>query len=162
MPKTSSNKIFGPLIRAKRLKRGFGLLELANLAGMDATQLSRMETGQRLPPELPGLVVLANKLGIHANSEEFSELLAAADQDRNPALHKMALEMRGGKAWNPFRQLERNEVTCASLGELVSKATQQAIEVQAHEIAVTSAAGRTTVFRLQEGKLKKKKKEASQ
>src|SRR5579863_9181260 len=119
MTKNPSNKIFGPLLRAKRLKRGFGLLELANLAGMDATQLSRMETGQRLPPELPGLVVLANKLGINANSEEFSELLAAADQDRNPALHKMALEMRGGKSWNPFRQLERNEVTCSSLGELV-------------------------------------------
>jgi transcriptional regulator with XRE-family HTH domain len=158
MATTPPNKMFGPLIRAKRLKRGFGLLELANLAGMDASLLSRMETGQRLPPELPGLVVLANKLGIHANSDEFSELLAAADQDRNPALHKMALEMRGGKSWNPFRQLEGNEVTCTSLGELVSKATQKAIEIQAREIAVTSPAGRTTIYRLQEGRLKRKKK----
>jgi len=158
MATAKANKIFGPLIRAKRRKRGFGLLELANLADMDASLLSRMETGQRLPPELPGLVVLANKLGIHADSEEFSELLAAADQDRNPVLHKMALEMRGGKSWNPFRQLQGNEVTCNTLSELVSKATQQAIEVSAQKIAVTSGTGRVTIFKLQEDNLRPSKR----
>ena len=158
MAKLPRNGIFGPLLRAKRLKLGIGLLELAKRCELDPTQLSRMETGQRKPPELPGLAVLANKLGIHADSEEFSELLAAADQDRNPALHKLALEMRGGQSWNPFRQLEGNEVVCTSLGELVSKATQQAIEVQAQEIAVTSRAGRATVFRLRDGKSKKPQK----
>jgi len=149
MAQAKLNKIFGPLLRAKRLKREFGLIELANLCDLDPTQLSRMETGQRKPPELPGLVVLANKLGIHADSEEFSELLAAADQDRNPALHKMALEMRGGKSWNPFRQLRGNEVTCNSLSALVSRATQQAIEASAQQIAVTAQTGRVTIFKLQ-------------
>lgn len=152
------NKIFGPLLRAKRLKRGLGLIELADRSELDPTQLSRMETGQRKPPELPGLVVLANALGIPTESEEFSELLAAADQERNPDLHKMALGMRGGKAWNPFQKLYSNEVTCNSLSELVSKATQRALEAQASEIAVRSQAGRVTVFKLQEGGAKLVKK----
>lgn len=158
MATTAPNKIFGPLIRAKRLKRGLGLMELAKSSGLDPSLLSRMETGQRKPPELPALVVLANALGIPAESEEFSELLAAADQERSPARHKMALDMRGGKAWNPFQKLYSNEVTCNSLSELVSKATQRAIEAQASEIAVRSQAGRVTVFKLQEGNARLAKK----
>ena len=141
-------RAFGPLLRAKRIKSGRGLVELAEACRIDPGLLSKIEKGERLPPQLPTLLVLAKELGIPPKSDEFAELLGAVDQDRNPALHKMALDMRGGKPWNPFAQLERGEVLCGSLGELVSKATERAISVEASAITVYSPSGRSVTFRI--------------
>jgi transcriptional regulator with XRE-family HTH domain len=153
-----ANPIFGPLLRRKRLALGLGLVEFAKACKLDPTLLSRIESGERLPPELPGLMVIALQLKIPLNSEEFAEMLAAVDHDRNPALHKMALEMRGGKQWNPFAQMEKHEVVCDGLGELVSKATEQAIRVGANAIAVYSPSGRSMTFRIRGKKQTMKRK----
>ena len=142
---------FGNLIRALRKARNLGLVELAKASGFDPGLLSRIETGKRYPPELPGLIRLAKALGVPEESDQFAELLAAADRDRHPELHDMALMMRGGKPWNPFSADLMNEeppVFCESLAELVSKATERAITTDAEEITVKSSSGAIQKFRL--------------
>jgi transcriptional regulator with XRE-family HTH domain len=142
---------FGDMIRAIRRAKNLGLVDVAKASGMDPGLLSRIETGKRYPPEIPGLIRLAKALGVPEDSDRFGELLAAADRARNPALHDMALAMRGGKLWNPFSADLMNEeppVFCESLAELVSKATARAITTHAEEITVKSASGAIQKFRL--------------
>ena len=124
-------------------------MNFAKIFGIEQGLYSRIETGKRPPPELPVLVMFADHLGIPRESEEFAELLSAADHDRNPAAHKIALTMHGGKLWNPFNRLGQNEVACGSLNEMVSKAMQKALDVQAIAISVKSPTGRVTSFALQ-------------
>ena len=141
--------LFGEIVRRKRRALEMSLDALAKHCKMDAARLSRIEHGERLPPELPRLMLMAEKLGIPLESAEFAEFLEAADRDRNPGLHQMANQMRGGKLWNPFAA-ERWEkvIACASLGELVAKATESAISRGAVEIAVRSQSGETITFRI--------------
>src|SRR5271154_1089575 len=100
--KMADAALFGSLLRKRRSALGLGMVELATASGIDPGLLSRIENGKRPPPEMPGLVLLARHLNIALDSPEFTELLSAADHDRHPALHKMALDMRGGTPWNPF------------------------------------------------------------
>jgi transcriptional regulator with XRE-family HTH domain len=142
---------FGALIRALRKARNLGLVELAKASGFDPGLLSRIETGKRYPPDLPGLLRLAKALGIPESSDQFAELLTEADRAQNPALHEMALAMRGGEPWNPFSADLMNEeppVFCETLAELVSKATERAIRTDAEEITVKSSSGAIQKFRL--------------
>jgi transcriptional regulator with XRE-family HTH domain len=142
---------FGEMIRALRKARNLGLVELANASGFDPGLLSRIETGKRYPPDIPGLLRLAKSLGVPETSDQFGELLAAADRAKNPALHEMALAMRGGEAWNPFSADLMNEeppVFCESLAELVSKATERAITTDAESITVKSSSGAIQKFQL--------------
>jgi len=155
----NSTAVFGPLLRRKRTASGIGVVEFATACKIDPGLLSRIESGKRPPPQMPGLVTFASQLKIPLDSEEFTEMLAAADHDRNPALHQMALEMHGGKLWNPFAKREKDEVSCSSLGELVSKAAEQAIRVEAAAITVHSPSGRATTYRLDAKKSASKKKE---
>jgi transcriptional regulator with XRE-family HTH domain len=144
----ASTSVFGSLLRKRRAALGLGVVEFAKTCEIDPGLLSRIENGKRPPPEMPGLVRFAEHLDIVLDSPEFTELLAAADHDRHPGLHKMALEMRGGKAWNPFARAKADEVICANLGELVANATEQAIRVEASAITVFSPSGRATTYRL--------------
>jgi transcriptional regulator with XRE-family HTH domain len=142
---------FGDMIRGLRKARNLGLVELAKASGFDPGLLSRIETGKRYPPDIPGLLRLAKALGVPETSDQFGELLAAADRAKNPALHDMALAMGGGETWNPFSADLMNEeppVFCESLAELVSKATERAITGDAEEITVKSSSGAIQKFRL--------------
>jgi transcriptional regulator with XRE-family HTH domain len=150
---------FGELIRNWRKARKLGLVEVANAVGIDAGTISRMETGKRYPPDVPGIIRFADALGIDESSDDFAELLAAADRANNPELHRMALEMRGGKQWNPFSADLMNElppVFCESLGELVSKATERAITTGAVSITVKSEDGAVQKFQVLHGQKRKK------
>ena len=142
---------FGDQIRHLRKAKHLGLVDVANASGIDPGLLSRIETGKRYPPDLPGLVRLAKVLGVPEESDQFAELLAAADRARNPELHQMAAAMRGGKPWNPFSADLINElppVFCGNLAELISKATERAITTEAQEITVKSGSGAVQKFRL--------------
>lgn len=143
---------FGQLVRRKRRALEMSLEELAKHCKLDAASLSRIEQGQRKPPEMPRLIWIAEKLGIPLESPEFAVFLEAADRDRNPELHWMAKKMRGGSLWNPFAIPEEKTVVCESLAELVSKAAEKAITSDSAEIVVRSSEGQRTIFRLaQEG-----------
>ena len=155
----TSTSVFGPLLRKKRIASGMGVVEFATACKINPGLLSRVESGKRPPPQMPGLVTFANQLQIPLDSDEFAELMAAADFDRNPALHRMALEMHGGGLWNPFAKREKDEVLVSNLGELVSKAAEQAIRVEAAAITVHSPSGRATTYRLDAKKSASKKKE---
>jgi transcriptional regulator with XRE-family HTH domain len=152
---------FGVLLRRLRKAKNLGLVELANASGIDPGLLSRIESGKRYPPDLPGLTNLANALDIPQESDEFAHLLEAADRARNPALHDMAAKMRGGKPWNPFSADLMNEeppVFCRTLGELVSRATERAISTGAVTIMVKSESGAVQKFQLQHPAPKRKDK----
>jgi transcriptional regulator with XRE-family HTH domain len=152
---------FGDLIRALRKAKNLGLVDVAKACGMDPGLLSRIETGKRYPPEIPGLVRLAKALGVPEGSDQFGELLAESERVRNPALYEMAVAMHGTKTWNPFSADRMNEeppVFCKSLGELVSKATERAITTDAEEITVKSSSGAIQKFRLLWGVKPKNKK----
>ena len=147
----SDPRHFGVLIRTLRKARNLGLVELAKASGFDPGLLSRIETGKRYPPDIPGLLRLAKALGVPEESDQFGELLMAADRAKNPALHAMALAMHGTEVWNPFSADRMNEeppVFCESLAELVSKATERAIRTDAEEITVKSSSGAIQKFRL--------------
>jgi hypothetical protein len=106
---------------------------------------------------MPVLVRFAQQLNTPLESRDFSEFLAAADHDRHPGLQEMTLEMRGGKLWNPFSNAATREVPCASLGEMLAKATEDAIKVGAVAVAVCSPSGRIATFRVRKKKGAKKR-----
>jgi transcriptional regulator with XRE-family HTH domain len=149
--KRAEPQSFGSMIRALRKARNLGLVELANASGFDPGLLSRIETGKRYPPEIPGLLKLASALGVPEQSDQFGELLMAADRARNPELHEMAVAMHGTDVWNPFSADLMNEeppVFCKTFAEMLSKATELAITTDAEEITVKSTSGAIQKFRL--------------
>jgi transcriptional regulator with XRE-family HTH domain len=161
-PVPSGPQPFGDLLRGLRKARNLGLVELANASGFDPGLLSKIETGKRYPPEIPGLLSLAGALGVPEDSDQFGELLMAADRARNPALHQMALAMHGTGVWNPFSADRMNElepIFCKTLAELVSRAIERAITADAESITVKSASGEIQKFvLLWDAKPKKKKR----
>ena len=142
---------FGDLIRRIRTGRKLGLNAVAHTSGIDPALLSKIETGKRLPPDLPGLLRLADTLGIPEDSDQFAEILAAADRARNLALHEMASKMRGGRPWNPFSADLMNEqppVFCNTRAELISRATEHAITTNAISITMKSESGTIQKFQV--------------
>src|SRR5262245_35858422 len=73
---------FGELVRARREHLGLKLTDFAASCRIDAGNLSRVERGERKPPELPHLVRLAEALGIQRDSLSWHQLMAAAARDR--------------------------------------------------------------------------------
>jgi len=145
---------FGSIVRHWRKARKLGIVEVANAVGIDSGLLSRIETGKRYPPEIPVLVRISKALGIDEGSDDFAELLAAADRARNPELHAMASAVRGGKAWNPFSADLMNElppVFCDTLAEMVARATERAISTTAVSITVKSESGAVQKFQILSG-----------
>jgi transcriptional regulator with XRE-family HTH domain len=144
---------FGELVRMWRAARNLGLVELANRVGIDPTLLSRIERGQRLPPELPVLERLAKALGIDAASDDYRDMLAAAERGRNPEL-TYALGLLGVGSRVPE---EGPPIFCGSLAEMVAKATEQAITTEATSITVKSADGAVQKFQVLPGQKSGKK-----
>jgi transcriptional regulator with XRE-family HTH domain len=145
---------FGSIVRQWRKARKLGIVEVAKAVGIDSGLLSRVETGKRYPPDLPVLTRLAKVLGIDEQSDDFTALLAAADRARNPALHDMALAMRGGKVWNPFAPDLMNElppVFCGTLAEMVARAAERAISTGATAITVKGGDGAVQKYQVLEG-----------
>jgi transcriptional regulator with XRE-family HTH domain len=151
---------FGDLLRRIRVGRKLGLADVARASSIDSALLSKIETGKRLPPELPTLLRLTQALNIPEESEHFAELLSLTDQARNPALHAMAEKMRGGKSWNPFDAPMHEEapVFCSTLAELISKSNEHAIRTNADSIIVKSESGVTTRFEILASSPKRSKK----
>ncbi|MFP4646751.1 MAG: helix-turn-helix domain-containing protein [Candidatus Bipolaricaulota bacterium] len=62
---TDNRKKFGQMVRGAREDRGMGLRELARKIGMDHSKLSRIERGQRPPPDLEQVIEIGNELGVN-------------------------------------------------------------------------------------------------
>jgi len=135
---------FGHLLREKRLAVRLSASALASSAGLTQAHLSRIETGERKPPELSACLQLAKKLRIRKGSQEFAQFIRAAHHDSFP----------GHDAW--MRLLGRpqgahtdrgSEVICDSVHEMVYKANEHVISNQVFEITVRGS-GRAVTFLL--------------
>jgi transcriptional regulator with XRE-family HTH domain len=73
---------FGELLRAHRDRLGITLTDFAARCQIDAGNLSKIERGERKPPELPHLVRITGALSIPRDSPGWHELMAAAARDR--------------------------------------------------------------------------------
>ena len=151
---------FGDLLRRIRSGRKLGLADLAKASGIDPALLSKIETGKRLPPELPTLLRLTQALDIPEESEQFAELLSLTDQARNPEIHAMAERMRGGKTWNPFADPMREEapIFCSTVAELVARVAEYSITNDPVLITVRTDSGTTQRFEVLASPSKRSKK----
>jgi transcriptional regulator with XRE-family HTH domain len=141
--------LFGRFIRQRRRAMELGIAQLAQQSRLDPSLLSRIERGKRKPPSLPYLTLLANSLHIPRESTEFARMLELAEKERHPGLHEVLANVVRQTGWNPFAPVRGAEVVvCASLGELVAKATEAAISGRAVELRVKPKRGRISVFRL--------------
>jgi len=80
---------FGALVRWHRNRAGLSILDLAKAAYLDPGLLSKIERGQRQPPELPYVQLMARRLGVDKAATD--ELVAAAYRERfkdNPEVAK--------------------------------------------------------------------------
>jgi len=64
---TDNRFAFGKRIRRARKDRGYGLREFARAVGMDYSNLSRIERGERPPPDLDVVIQMAKELRIDKN-----------------------------------------------------------------------------------------------
>jgi transcriptional regulator with XRE-family HTH domain len=97
---------FGVLLKKLRKAKKVSLAELGRYCGIDGPYLSRMERGERKPPEIvPYVVAICERLGVKPRSSEFSDLVAAAQRERFPqskdASQKAAVLVTLGQAFTP-------------------------------------------------------------
>jgi transcriptional regulator with XRE-family HTH domain len=78
---------FGEILKAARLKAGFGLRRFADMIEMPAPNLSAIEHGRRPAPDDPAkLRDIAVALGLEEDSKEWSDFFdAASRRDALPA-----------------------------------------------------------------------------
>jgi transcriptional regulator with XRE-family HTH domain len=76
---------FGGILKKLHQAKKVSLAELGRYCGIDGPYLSRMERGERKPPEIvPYVVAICERLGLTPKSAEFSDLVAAAQRERFP------------------------------------------------------------------------------
>ncbi len=81
----------GEVIKAKRLEKGYGLVEFAKIAGVSAGYLSQLENGRKTNPNLEVLTKISKELGI-----DIDMLLGLQSSNENlnlkiPSLLKLVL-----------------------------------------------------------------------
>jgi transcriptional regulator with XRE-family HTH domain len=74
---------FGEMLAKLRMEKGLSLRQLAAKVGMDFTVLSKIEHGDRPPPELHQIFALADALGVEG--EALEELVSLATESTEKA-----------------------------------------------------------------------------
>ncbi len=82
---------FGPLLRQHRQRREIQLGKVAQACGLDLGNYSRIELGQRKPPERPVVVRICQALGPDLGGLDILELLATAERERYPGYDEWEL-----------------------------------------------------------------------
>ena len=99
---------FGEKLREFRDARHLGLRELARAAHMDFTLLSKIETGQRPPPDFAQILVLADALRLRP--DELEGLLALATEPNEASRGRLTQEdlerLRSSKSLHAFLRLK--------------------------------------------------------
>ena len=72
---------FGAMVRVQRAYLEIRAVDLAAYCGLDQGSLSRIETGERKPPELPRVLRIAEKLEFPRDSPEFKKLIRMAEEE---------------------------------------------------------------------------------
>lgn len=68
----NSGNMLGALIKEKRIDEGYSIRKLADLVGVSSTELTRIESGERVVPNLLTLIYICKEL--HMNMENILRL----------------------------------------------------------------------------------------
>jgi transcriptional regulator with XRE-family HTH domain len=155
---------FGKLLRHIRKQRGMTLAQVSDASGIDQATISKMELGDRLPPELHTLVKISTALEIPEGSEGFKTLLTLALDER-------AEEQAGDEASGAILNLMRSDcepdvpavlpVFVNSIAELIARSNEYAISSGATVVTVTSGDGVVKRFQVLSGQKSVKQRRRS-
>ncbi len=85
------HKIFGQMLREKRLAKGFSLRKFAQLVGVSPTYLSQVEQGNVQPPTAERVKRMAELLG--ENPDEWIALAGRVPEDLPQIIHSHPREI---------------------------------------------------------------------
>jgi transcriptional regulator with XRE-family HTH domain len=140
---------FGSLLRHIRKQRGMTLAQVSDASGIDQATISKIELGDRLPPEVHTLVRISTALEIPEGSEGFKDLLALALDERGEASETSATS--ASTVLNLTRPMDLGEgmpVLVNDLAELLAKSTAYAITNRAVAITVRASNGAVQRFQV--------------
>lgn len=106
-------KSFGKVLRERRLARGFGLREFAQLVGVSSTYISQLEQENIDPPTAERAAKMAQILG--ENADEWIALAGRVPDDLEGIIQKEPIGM-------PALLREANGLTAEKLRELAEHA----------------------------------------
>jgi transcriptional regulator with XRE-family HTH domain len=143
---------FGKLLRHIRKSRGMTLAQVSEATRIDQATISKMELGDRLPPELHTVVRIASALEIPEGSEGFNALATLALDERAVAGEANAdNEAAPGNAvstvaWNVLRSADQPKlvpVFVQDVAELIARSTAEAIRRGATSMTIRFEDGST-------------------
>jgi transcriptional regulator with XRE-family HTH domain len=153
---------FGNLLRHIRKQRGMTLAQVSEASGIDQATISKIELGDRLPPEVHTLVRISTALEIPEGSEGFKDLLTLALDERGEASSETSGKTQSvSTVLNFTRRMDAADVVpvfVEDLAELLAKSTAYAITNEAVSITVRSADGRVQRFQVLAEQPKKRKR----
>ena len=94
---------------------------------------------------LPYVLRMAEKLRIAKDSDEFLNLMRKAEEERY--WDRSRYPSLAPEDWLESQDSETHVISCGTLGEMVSKATEKAITANAVEITLKTPSGEVTRFR---------------
>jgi transcriptional regulator with XRE-family HTH domain len=142
---------FGSLLRHIRKQRGMTLAQVSDASGIDQATISKIELGDRLPPEVHTLVRISTALEIPEGSEGFKDLLALALDERGEASETSGKTQGVSTVLNLTRPMDLAEgmpVLVNDLAELLAKSTAYAITNGAISITVRASDGSVQRFQV--------------
>jgi transcriptional regulator with XRE-family HTH domain len=140
---------FGKLLRHIRKSRGMTLAQVSEATGIDPATISKMELGDRLPPELHALVKIASALEIPEVSDGFNALATLALDERAGADEATEATQKISTALNLMRPTDAAAVVPVfvnDLAELIARSMEEAIRRDAKSVTVRFEDGSTKRF----------------
>jgi transcriptional regulator with XRE-family HTH domain len=137
---------FGTLLRHIRKSRALTLAQVSAATGIDQATISKMERGDRLPPELHALLKVASALEIPEGSEAFNALATLALEERAEADEATEATEQISTALNLMRPTDAAAVVpvfVEDLAELIARSTAEAIRRGATSITIRFEDGST-------------------
>jgi transcriptional regulator with XRE-family HTH domain len=140
---------FGTLLRHIRKQRGMTLAQVSDASGIDQATISKMELGDRLPPELHTLVKISTALEIPEGSQAFKDLWFFAQEER-ASYHEDDVKQVLADVMQTRASTERSvlPVFVDDLVELISKSNAEAIRHNARSVTLEFADGAISRFQV--------------
>lgn len=123
------NKTVGELITEAREKSGLSKNQLAEMANISHTEISRIESGEREVPNPRTLRKISKYIGVNYNDLMYASGLGAKISPLNPYLIEHYSKLRGEELKEAMDSIEKstknNEVIIESLKESIKNADEE-------------------------------------